>query len=268
MASACQPAPVCNSCSPTAAAKPAPPRHRLCNAGKLLLAVIVATAGEPIAARAAGTAFGVDTAEVGDPGNCKVEAWTSRANNGDGLATANPSCIVSLFTPTEISAQITRARADEAWATSIAPKAKAKLVPTAIGSFGFAAVGGASYDATNDELTSAFAYIPATLRLSEIVRINVNGGWLFDKPSERHFATYGLGLDWRLTDTVTFTAETFGQLGPSPAQAESVTRPRAQLGLRWRPVDRFSIDAIWGHNITGENAQWMTIGTTIRFPPQ
>jgi hypothetical protein len=49
-------------------------------------------------AQAAGTAYGVDTAEVGDHGNCKVEAWTSAASNRDRLATTNTSCVVDLGT--------------------------------------------------------------------------------------------------------------------------------------------------------------------------
>jgi hypothetical protein len=36
--------------------------------------------------------------------------------------------------------------------------------------------------------------------------------------------------------------------------------------VRYRPNEIFSIDLIYGHNITGENANWITIGTTIRFP--
>jgi hypothetical protein len=36
--------------------------------------------------------------------------------------------------------------------------------------------------------------------------------------------------------------------------------------LRWRPIDRFSMDVILGRNITGENANWITLATSIRFP--
>src|ERR1044072_7183092 len=43
-------------------------------------------------ADAAGTAYGVDTAEVSEAGNCKVESWLSWASNQDFLAFANPSC--------------------------------------------------------------------------------------------------------------------------------------------------------------------------------
>jgi hypothetical protein len=36
--------------------------------------------------------------------------------------------------------------------------------------------------------------------------------------------------------------------------------------VRYRPNEIFSVDLIYGHNITGENANWITLGTTIRFP--
>ena len=38
--------------------------------------------------------------------------------------------------------------------------------------------------------------------------------------------------------------------------------------MRYRPNEIFSVDLIYGHNITGENANWITLGTTIRFPVQ
>jgi hypothetical protein len=37
------------------------------------------------------------------------------------------------------------------------------------------------------------------------------------------------------------------------------------LGLRYRPVDRFNIDVIYGRNINGENANWLTLATVVRF---
>lgn len=230
-------------------------------AGVTLAALSVAAP----AAHSAGTAYGVDTAEVGDAGNCKVEAWTSWASNRDWLATANPSCIFETFTATEISAQVVRSRASDEWDTSLTPKAKFRLSPTAIGRFGFAFATGASFDPKAGETTTVFAYVPATLRLSETLRVNLNGGWLQDRSAERHFATYGLSLDWRFTETLTLTLETFGQAGRSDTPSE--TQPRYQAGLRYRPVDAFSVDLIYGRNINGENADWITLGTTIRFSP-
>jgi hypothetical protein len=219
------------------------------------------TAADP--ATAAGTAFAIDTAEVSEPGSCKVEAWTSWADNRDGLATINPACVVDALVPTEISVQIVRDRTGDEWSTSLTPKAKSKLVPTSIGSFGFAFAAGTTYDFAASGIANVFAYVPATLRMSENTRINLNAGWQVDREASRHFATYGIGFDWRFTETWIWTIETFGLLGSAPTRSE--TWPRLQTGFRFRPVDKFSMDFIYGRNINGENADWVTAGTTIRF---
>ena len=63
----------------------------------------------------------------------------------------------------------------------------------------------------------------------------------------------------------TLTAEVFGLVGLAE-DTRSEIQPRFQVGLRWRPIDRFSMDVIVGRNITGENANWVTLATSIRFP--
>jgi hypothetical protein len=219
----------------------------------------------PGEARAAGAAYAVDTAEVGEPGNCKVESWTSLASNHDFFAATVPTCVVNVFRPVEASVQLSRARADEEWSSAATPKLKTNLVPSAIGSWGVALSGAASYDLSTHQNTALFATIPATLRLSNVVRINLNGGWQWDRVADRHYVTYGAGIDWRTPDNVwTLTAELFGQLG-ARQEAIGVTEPRFQLGLRWRPVDRFNVDLIYGRNIAGENANWLTLATVVRF---
>jgi len=215
---------------------------------------------------AAGTAYGVDTAEVSEAGSCKLESWLSSASNGDFLAVANPSCVVDLSRPVEVSTQIQRSRADGEWDTTFAPKLKTNIIPSAIGRFGVAVAAGAIYDAQARDVTGYFAYVPATLRLSDIMRINVNAGWQWDRAADRHFLTYGTGFDLRTADNVwTLTAEVFGLLGESDRQTD--VQPRFQVGVRWRPIDRFSVDVIYGRNITGETANWITLATSIRFPP-
>ena len=217
-------------------------------------------------AQAAGTAFAVDTSEISEVGSCKVESWLSVASNRDVVATGNPSCVVDLGRAVEISTQFLRSRADDEWASSVAPKAKTKLMPTSIGNFGLAVAGGGSVDLKTGETTSLFAYAPATLRLSETLRINLNAGWLWDREMERNFATYGAGFDWKLTDILTLTAETFGQVTRGDVDPQSVTHPRFQVGLRARPIDTLSFDFIYGRNINGEDAHWLTFATTVRFP--
>jgi hypothetical protein len=215
-------------------------------------------------ARAANGAYAVDAADISEVGSCKVESWMSAATNTDFSAVANPSCAVNIFRPVELSMQTVRSRSDGDWSTTIAPKAKTNIAPTGIGRLGFSVYAGGSFDVLTGENLTAFAVVPATYRLSETMRINVNGGWLWDRTVDRHYLTYGIGFDWKFTEVLQWTIEAFGQAGAS--DIPSVVRPRFQTGVRYRPNEIFSVDVICGRNITGENANWITIGTTIRFP--
>jgi hypothetical protein len=219
----------------------------------------------PQQAQAANGAYAVDTADISDLGSCKIESWLSTATNTDFSAVANPSCVVDIVRPVELSVLTNRYRGDGDWGTSVAPKAKINLLPTGIGKFGVAALGGATFDAQTGANTAMFGEIPVTWRFSEVTRVNLNAGWLWDRTVDRHYFTYGAGFDWKLTDVFQYTIEVYGQVGQS--DIPSATRPKFQTGLRYRPNDIFSLDLIYGHNITGENADWITLGTTIRFPP-
>jgi hypothetical protein len=228
--------------------------------------VVAAAVGISGQARAAGAAYQVDTADVSEVGSCKVESWISSASNHDVIASVSPACVVSMFRPVEVSAQFTRSRADGEWGTAVSPKLKTNIVPTAIGSWGFALSATATYDLITKENTALFVTVPATLRLSNVVRINLNAGWQLDRTTDRHYFTYGAGFDWRTPDNVwTLTGEMFGQAGA--AELSGVVEPRFQLGVRYRPVDPFSVDLIYGRNLTGERANWITLATVIRFKP-
>jgi hypothetical protein len=100
-----------------------------------LLSIIAAASVLSERARAAGAAHAVDTAEVSEPGACKVESWVSTASNRDMFAATTPTCVVNVFRPVELSAQLIRAR--RRWMDE-APKIKTNLVPTAIGSWDIA----------------------------------------------------------------------------------------------------------------------------------
>lgn len=219
-------------------------------------------------ARAANGAYQVEAADISEAGSCKFESWMSFATNKDLTAVANPSCVVDPFKvqPVELSLFSNRARSDGEWSSTLQPKAKMNFIPTGIGRLGLSVSAGGSFDALTGENLTWFAVIPATWRLNETMRINLNGGWQWDRPSDRHYLLYGVGFDWKFTETLQWTIEAFGQAGPSDEPA--AVRPRLQTGLRYRPNEIFSVDLIYGHNITGENAHWITVGTTIRFPVQ
>ena len=127
-------------------------------------------------ARAANGAYAVDAADISEAGSCKVESWMSAATNTDFSAVANPSCVVNIFRPVELSLLTSRFRSDGDWSTNIVPKAKTNLVPTGIGKFGFSFYAAGSFDALTGENLALLAVVPATYRLSETMRINLNGG--------------------------------------------------------------------------------------------
>jgi hypothetical protein len=234
---------------------------------RLIAAALVATMAGLLPgenASAANGAYAVDAADISEAGSCKVDGWLSTATNTDFSAVANPSCVVDVFRPVEVSLQTVRSRSEGEWGTTLAPKAKANIVPTGIGRPGFSFYVGGSFDAMTGENLTAFAVVPATYRLSETMRINLNAGWLRDRTVDRHYLTYGLSFDWKFTDVLQWTIEAYGQAGAS--DVASVVRPRFQTGVRYRPNEIFSVDVIYGRNISGENANWITIGTTIRFP--
>jgi hypothetical protein len=107
--------------------------------------------------------------------------------------------------------------------------------------------------------------VPATLRLSERMRLNLNAGWMLDRVLDAHFFTYGAGVDWIVHGPWIVTTEVFGQSGRG--DFGTIVKPRWQAGLRFRPVDAFSVDVIYGRNITGENANWLTLAATARLSP-
>jgi hypothetical protein len=236
----------------------------------MAVVAVAAMAAMPMAdlARAANGAYAVDAADISEPGSCKLESWISAATNTDFSLVANPSCVVELGRPVELSVLNNRFRSDGEWNTSFQPKAKTNLVPTGIGTLGLSIYAGGAFDALTGDSLTAFAVVPATYRLSETMRINFNGGWLWDRTVDRHYLLYGIGWDWKFTELLQLTVEAFGQAGQAgQADAPGVTRPRFQTGIRYRPNEIFSVDVIYGHNIAGENASWITLGTTIRFPP-
>jgi hypothetical protein len=83
------------------------------------------------------------------------------------------------------------------------------------------------------------------------MRLNLNGGWLWDRSVDRHYLPTA---SLRLSDEARWTIEAFGQAGQSVRQRAQPSFDRHAL-----PAQRiFSVDLIYGRNISGENANWIT----------
>jgi len=81
------------------------------------------------------------------------------------------------------------------------------------------------------ETLTAFAVIPATYRLSENTRINVNAGWLWDRTVDRHYLTYGVGFDWKFTDVLQWDDR-----GVRPGRRYGYSKRGAAAFPNWRAL--------------------------------
>ena len=223
---------------------------------------------------AAGGAFAVDDSEIGKPGECKVESWVSFASNRDFSAATSPACAVKLGIPFEIGAQLQRSRSDSEWGTGGTLKGKINIIPAEGHAFGLGLSGGTSWNLLNGASTGGFINVPITFALREDFKISVNGGWMYDATTKIGYVTWGAGFEWNFTKALPLTliGEVYGQDGrlapvePDAAPANnSLREPRTQLGLRYTPKENIDLDVIWGRNITGENANWVTLGVNLRF---
>ena len=226
----------------------------------------------PASPAAADGAFTVDNSDIGQPGECNIDSWMSAASNHDFAAATAPACVVKLGIPLELGGQLQRSRSDGVWGTSGTLTAKANIIPMDQHPFGLGISGGGSWDLVTGTNTGGYINVPVTFKLRENFRINVNGGWLYDNVAKIHYATWGAGFEWEFFKPLTLIGEVYGQAGRLPAVEEgeapapnSIREPRTQLGLRFALHDKADIDVIWGHNITGENAHWGTIGLNVRF---
>lgn len=199
----------------------------------------------------------MDDAEVGTPGSCKVESWGSAADNRDVNLVTAPSCVFNLGRPIEFGAQFSRFREGGEWGTEMELEGKIQLFES--GKLSMALKGGAGFDLIAGQHSELFAVVPLTYEFSEQFKLNLNAGWSWDRIADQHFFTWGGQVEWKPLDKITLLAEVFGEAGTD------ANKPGIQAGLRYTPLPAFDIDFVYGRNITGEDANWFSLGVNVRF---
>jgi hypothetical protein len=66
-------------------------------------------------------------------------------------------------------------------------------------------------------------------------------------------------VSWNFVDQWSIISEVFALLGPQQ------TNPRFQTGIRYSPTKDVDWDFIYGRNLTGEQANWITVALTFRI---
>ena len=113
-----------------------------------LASIIVFLSFAPVAfAARLGGAYYVDDAEIGKPGSCEFESWSSFAANGDRIAVFSPACVVNFGAPIELGTNIVNLRADGQEDTIATLTAKTVPIPIGPSGFGVAIAGAVIYRA-------------------------------------------------------------------------------------------------------------------------
>jgi hypothetical protein len=224
----------------------------------LLMLIPVPKAG---AARLGGPYF-VDDAEIGKVGSCEVESWNSSAGNGDRISVFSPACVVNFGAPVELGTNLVDARSDGNGISTISLTAKTVPIPIGPSGFGLALSGAVVYDPFQHAASGAIFTVPVTFDLSEKLRLNINVGAQYNADPALLFATGGVGVSWNFADQWSIISEMFAIVGPG------TTNPHFQSGIRYSPTKNVDWDVIYGRNLTGEQANWITLALTFRIGDQ
>ena len=215
-------------------------------------------------ATAAYAGFYVDDFEVGEVGSCSVESWVSYASNKDFMAVTSPSCVVQVGkSPVELGAEVQRSREDGVWKTQGSISGKVTLVRMTKG-IGIGLSGETNWNLITGASTGGNINVPVSFDIGKDVRFNVNGGYLYDGPTKSHFGTWGSGVEWTIDPKVALIGEIFGQ-GGSYSEKTTTQQPRFQTGVRYSATSNVDLTLIYGRNLNGEGANWVTIGTSFSF---
>src|SRR5687767_6144979 len=123
----------------------------------MIFALVLAAPGSGDAAGG----FVVDDADVGKPGDCKIESWVSSASNHDVIGVVSPACVANVGRPVEIGFSLARFRFDGVWSSELVIKGKTNLLPVEKGKLGLAISGGTAFDLLTGENSGSFINVPA-----------------------------------------------------------------------------------------------------------
>jgi len=224
-------------------------------AGTLVTGLLLAM---PHPAESAEGAYAVDKAQVDEPGSCKVEAWTSFSSRNDFAGAVAPACAVSIGRPVEFGAQFDRVKIDGEWASGLLLKTKTSIVPLTESDarFGIAISGASVVGLESGKVAAWILNVPFSFRATDAFQINAQFGGLWNRVENRTHFTWGLGFEWSMSEPFMLIGEVFSIAARTAG---------AQIGLRYTPHEKIDFDFIYGRNLAGEQADWITLGVNLRF---
>ena len=132
-------------------------------------------------------------------------------------------------------------------------------IPIGPSGFGLAIAGAVIYDPGHQTGNGFIVNVPVSFDFSKSLRVNVNFGAQYNDGDPRGlFATGGVGVSWNFVPRWSVISEVFAIMGSGQSN------PRFQSGIRYSPTKNIDWDLIYGRNLTGEGANWITLALTVR----
>lgn len=208
----------------------------------------------PKAAFAAG-AFFVDDAEIVEPDTVQTENWFSHSSKDENVAVDDVSYQLLPRTEFMLLNTIDKPAGGDATDTLTGQIKYKWRDGDEAKDVASSAVFGVNYG-TDNRFAGAYAYIPSTWAINELVDVNFDLGWQYLADSNRNMVTWGLSGDLHASDAITLSAEVF---------RENINRAGMQAGPRITLSKDAELDLIYGRDITGSPANWATAGITLTF---
>ncbi len=215
----------------------------------------------PTVAFAAG-AYLVDDGGIADAKKVQIENWYSHSNTGEDIFVTNPA--YELLPNAEFAVQETY----DATAKNINTLwPQVKYLWHKSEDISSSATVGVNYSSTDQKTYGSYAYSSNTIKINDLLDINAYVGWQnwrhsFNNNKSIDFLNYGIGGQFHLSDKLVFNPEIFQTNG---AYKTGPNRPATQFGLRYFVCENLIFDTIYGHNINGNNQNWLTLGVTLAF---
>ena len=207
-------------------------------------------------------AYLVDDGGISDPETLQIESWYSRSNSAEDIFVTNPSyqilpnvefAVQETYTPNGNTLNSLWPQAKYLWFNNEEISTSATL--------------GVNYSSTDQKTYGSYAYSSTTAQLNKFSSLHFYVGWQnwrhsLDNNKSIDFLNYGVGSEIFYDKKLSFVAEYFqanGMLRTGP------TRPATQFGARYALYESVLLDGIWGHNINGNNQNWVTVGVTLVF---
>lgn len=207
-------------------------------------------------------AYLVDDGGVADANKVQVESWYSRSNSGEDIFVTNPA--YQILPNAEFAVQ--ESYSDTAsTGNSLWPQIKYLWHKSE--DISSSATFGVNYSSTNQETYGKYFYSSTTLKTTDYLDLHLYLGWqnwrhTFRNDKSIDFLNYGIGGEFKLSENLLFVPEIFQSNG---TYKTGPNRPATQFGLRYISNEHLILDIIYGHNINGNNMNWVTFGVTLNF---